>query len=55
MGTIIVALKKMVNFSDADTPWDAVMATAILALVPPVAVIVGMQKLFVKGLVETEK
>ncbi|WP_445680697.1 sn-glycerol-3-phosphate ABC transporter permease UgpE [Radicibacter daui] len=55
MGTIIVALKKMVNFSDADTPWDAVMATAILALLPPVAVIVGMQKLFVKGLVETEK
>jgi sn-glycerol 3-phosphate transport system permease protein len=31
------------------------MATTILALLPPVAVIVGMQRLFIKGLVETEK
>jgi sn-glycerol 3-phosphate transport system permease protein len=31
------------------------MATAILAMVPPVAVVVFMQRLFVRGLVETEK
>ena len=37
------------------TEWQLAMATAVLALLPPVAVVIGMQKLFVKGLVETEK
>jgi sn-glycerol 3-phosphate transport system permease protein len=40
---------------DALTEWQLAMATAVLALLPPVAVVVGMQRLFVKGLVETEK
>jgi sn-glycerol 3-phosphate transport system permease protein len=31
------------------------MATASLAMLPPVAVVVFMQRLFVRGLVETEK
>ena len=35
--------------------WPVVMATAVLAMLPPVAVVVLMQKLFVRGLVETEK
>jgi sn-glycerol 3-phosphate transport system permease protein len=31
------------------------MATAVLAMLPPVAVVVLMQRLFIKGLIETEK
>jgi sn-glycerol 3-phosphate transport system permease protein len=55
MNTIIIALKKMVSFADADTPWNLVMVTTVLAILPPIAVIVVMQRLFVKGLIETEK
>ena len=55
MNTIIIGLRKMISFADADTPWNLVMVTAILAILPPVVVIVLMQRWFVKGLVETEK
>ena len=55
MNTIIIGLRKMISFVDADTQWNLVMATAILAMVPPVAVVVLMQRWFVKGLVESEK
>ncbi|MCB8838982.1 sn-glycerol-3-phosphate ABC transporter permease UgpE [Aurantimonas sp. VKM B-3413] len=55
MNTIVIALKKMVSFADADTPWHLVMVTAILAIVPPVLVVVLMQRWFVRGLVESEK
>jgi sn-glycerol 3-phosphate transport system permease protein len=55
MQTIVISLKKMIVLSDALTEWPLVMATAILAMLPPVAVVVLMQRLFVKGLVETEK
>ncbi len=55
MTTIVVGLKKMVSFADADTQWHLVMVTAMLAIVPPVLVVVLMQRWFVKGLVENEK
>ncbi|MCD1644434.1 sn-glycerol-3-phosphate ABC transporter permease UgpE [Aurantimonas coralicida] len=55
MNTIVIALKKMVSFADADTPWHLVMVTAILAIAPPVLVVVLMQRWFVRGLVEAEK
>ncbi|WP_181701517.1 sn-glycerol-3-phosphate ABC transporter permease UgpE [Chthonobacter albigriseus] len=55
MTTIIIALRKMVSFADADTPWDMVMVTSMLAILPPILVVVLMQRWFVKGLVETEK
>ena len=55
MNTIIIGLRKMISFADADTPWNLVMVTTVLAILPPVIVIVLMQRLFVKGLVETEK
>lgn len=55
MNTIIIGLRKMVDFADAATPWNYVMVTAILAILPPVMVVVLMQRWFVKGLVETEK
>jgi len=55
MNTIIIGLRKMVDFADAATPWNFVMVTAILAIIPPIIVVVLMQRWFVKGLVETEK
>jgi sn-glycerol 3-phosphate transport system permease protein len=55
MNTIIIALRKMISFADADTPWNLVMATTILALIPPVLVVIAMQKVFVKGLIESDK
>jgi sn-glycerol 3-phosphate transport system permease protein len=55
MQTIVIGIKKMIVTSDALTEWQLVMATAMLAMLPPVIVVVTMQRLFVKGLVETEK
>jgi sn-glycerol 3-phosphate transport system permease protein len=55
MQTIVIGIKKMIVTQDALTEWQLAMATAVLALLPPVLVVVLMQKLFVKGLVETEK
>ncbi len=55
MNTIVIALRKMVSFADADTQWNLVMVTAVLAILPPVLVVLLMQRWFVKGLVETEK
>ena len=55
MQTIVIGIKKMIVTSDALTEWQLVMATAMLAMLPPVAVVVLMQRLFVRGLVETEK
>jgi sn-glycerol 3-phosphate transport system permease protein len=55
MQTIVIGIKKMITTADALTEWHIVMATAMLAMLPPVAVIILMQRWFVKGLVETEK
>ena len=53
--TIVVGLTKMIGTGDAQNEWNVIMATAVLALLPPVAVVVLMQRWFIKGLVETEK
>jgi sn-glycerol 3-phosphate transport system permease protein len=55
MYTTVIGIKRMITGGDALTEWHLVMATAMLALLPPAAVVVLMQKWFVKGLVETEK
>ncbi|MFC3325699.1 sn-glycerol-3-phosphate ABC transporter permease UgpE [Mesorhizobium cantuariense] len=55
MNTIVIALRKMVSFADADTQWHLVMVTAMLAIVPPILVVVLMQRWFVRGLVDSEK
>lgn len=55
MNTIVIALKKMISFADADTEWHLVMVTSMLAIVPPILVVVLMQRWFVRGLVDTEK
>ena len=55
MYTTVIGIKRMMVGGDAATEWQLVMATAILAMLPPALVVVLMQKWFVKGLVETEK
>ncbi len=55
MNTIVMGIKQMLPSGDQTVEWPVIMATAILAMVPPVAVVLFMQKLFVKGLVESEK
>jgi len=55
MNTVVMGIKQMFPSGDDWANWPVIMATAILAMLPPVAVVVFMQKLFVKGLVESEK
>ena len=55
MDTIVIGITKMIGTGDTQTDWNLIMATTMLAMGPPVAVIVLMQRWFVKGLVETEK
>lgn len=55
MQTIVIGIKKMLSTTDELAEWQLAMATSVLAMLPPVIVVVLMQRLFVKGLVETEK
>jgi sn-glycerol 3-phosphate transport system permease protein len=55
MYTVVIGIKRMIAGGDASNEWNLIMATAMLALLPPALVVVLMQKWFVKGLVETEK
>jgi sn-glycerol 3-phosphate transport system permease protein len=55
MQTIVIGIRKMLNSTDTKAEWQLAMATAVLAMLPPVAVVIFMQRLFVRGLVETEK
>jgi sn-glycerol 3-phosphate transport system permease protein len=53
--TVVMGISRMVNVVDAAAKWNLVMAVTLLAMIPPVIVVVLMQRQFVKGLVETEK
>ncbi len=53
--TIVMGIQRMANAGEETPQWHLIMSTAILALLPPVAVILFMQRLFVRGLVEVEK
>jgi sn-glycerol 3-phosphate transport system permease protein len=55
MYPVVIGIKRMIAGGDAANDWNIVMATAILAMLPPALVVVLMQKWFVKGLVDTEK
>ena len=55
MYPVVIGIKRMIASGDAAVDWNLVMATAILALIPPAIVVVLMQRWFVKGLVDTEK
>lgn len=54
MYPVVMGIKRLIS-GDAYTEWNVVMATAVLAMLPPAIVVILMQKWFVKGLVDTEK
>jgi sn-glycerol 3-phosphate transport system permease protein len=53
--TIVMSIKQMLEVAEQTPQWNVIMMTALLGMLPPVFVVVVMQKLFVKGLVESEK
>ncbi len=56
MRTVVIGLEELIPRSGTELPtWNLIMAGAVMALMPPVAVILFMQRWFVKGLVESEK
>ncbi len=55
METIVIGIVKMMGTGEAQTDWNLIMSSTVLALLPPVLVVVLMQQWFVKGLVQTEK
>jgi sn-glycerol 3-phosphate transport system permease protein len=52
--TVVIGMVKMIG-SESNTEWNIVMATCVLAMLPPVLVVMLMQRWFVKGLTDTEK
>ena len=55
MYPVVIGIKRMIAGGEAANEWNLVMATAVLAMIPPALVVMLMQKWFVKGLVDTEK
>jgi sn-glycerol 3-phosphate transport system permease protein len=53
--TIVMGIKRMAEVAESTPQWAYVMSAVVLAMLPPVIVVILMQRLFVKGLVETEK
>jgi sn-glycerol 3-phosphate transport system permease protein len=53
--TVVMGIKRMAEVADSFPQWNLVMAGVVLAMLPPVIVVILMQRLFIKGLVETEK
>lgn len=55
METIVIGVTKMIGTGEAANDWNIIMATTVLAMLPPVVVVVVLQRWFVKGLVDSEK
>ena len=55
MYPIVIGIKRMIGGGDSANEWNLIMATAMLAMIPPAIVVTVMQRWFVKGLVDTEK
>jgi sn-glycerol 3-phosphate transport system permease protein len=53
--TVVIGISRMLNSGEARPVWDQIMGMAVLAMLPPILVVLSMQKLFVKGLIEQEK
>jgi sn-glycerol 3-phosphate transport system permease protein len=55
MYPVVMGIKRMISGGDAANEWNIIMATALLAMLPPALVVLLMQRWFIKGLVDTEK
>lgn len=53
--TLLIGIKRMLDVGDSQAEWHIIMASAMLAMIPPVLVVIFMQKQFVRGMTETEK
>lgn len=53
--TLMMGVKRMASVADGSPAWNTIMAAVVLAMIPPILIVIFMQRLFVKGLVETEK
>ena len=55
MYPVVIGIKRMISGGEAAQQWNLVMATAMLAMLPPALIVIFMQRWFIKGLVDTEK
>ncbi len=55
MNTIIMGEEQMIGGQDDVTPWPVVMAASMMAMLPPIIVVISMQKLFIRGLTDSYK
>jgi sn-glycerol 3-phosphate transport system permease protein len=53
--TLLIGIKRMLDVGEGQAEWHIIMATAMLAMIPPVLIVIFMQKQFVRGMTETEK
>ncbi|RDE09379.1 sn-glycerol-3-phosphate ABC transporter permease UgpE [Pelagibacterium lacus] len=53
--TLMMGVRQMAGAQEVDPQWNLIMTAVVLAMLPPVLIVIAMQRLFVKGLVETEK
>lgn len=53
--TLLIGINRMLAVGDQQAEWQIIMATTLLAMTPPVLVVICMQRLFVRGMTETEK
>ena len=55
MNTIIMGVEQMIGGQDDVTPWPVVMAASMMAMLPPIIVVISMQNLFIRGLTDSDK
>ena len=53
--TLFLGIKRMLDVGEGQADWHIIMASTMLAMIPPVFIVIFMQKLFIKGMTETEK
>ncbi|MFX1554730.1 MAG: sn-glycerol-3-phosphate ABC transporter permease UgpE [Promethearchaeota archaeon] len=53
--TVLIGIKRMLDVGEGQAEWHIIMASTMLAMIPPVLVVIFMQKQFVRGMIETEK
>jgi len=53
--TLLIGIKRMLDVGEGQAEWQIIMASTILAMLPPVLIVIFMQKQFVRGMTETEK
>jgi sn-glycerol 3-phosphate transport system permease protein len=53
--TVLIGIKRMLDVGEGQAEWHIIMASTMLAMIPPVLVVIFMQKQFIRGMTETEK